>query len=98
MIALHTPGCCDQWPQHIAGAGDERCLTCHPPAFNVVGAVTIAGLRTDAVPAHVHDRVNERLGVLEQFVSDLIPPQPGEPGYVRRDQDADQSSSEERKG
>lgn len=80
-MIVHTPGTHDSWTQHVAGAGDERCQMCRPAAFDVVGSVTIIGLRTDVVPAHGHDRINERLGVVESILSDLIPPQPGEPGY-----------------
>lgn len=53
---------------------------CHPPTFPA-GSVMIVGLRTDSIPSHTHERLNERLGVVETILSDLIPLQPGESGY-----------------
>jgi hypothetical protein len=71
-------------PLHLRGEGSPNCLTCHPPAFPA-RLVADHG-HGDLVSADdIHNanikQLAERVAVVEQILSDAIPPQPGEPGH-----------------
>jgi hypothetical protein len=82
VITVHGSGI-EGEPLHLRGEGSENCLTCHPRLYPGVlsahGHLQIESA-VDLDAANIK-RLGERMSVVEQVLSDLIPLQPGEPGY-----------------
>lgn len=72
VLTVHSSGI-DGSPSHLRGDGGPDCATCHPPMF----PATLL-LPEDPHVAAALARLSERVGVVEQILSDSIPEQPWE--------------------
>jgi len=84
VLTVHGSGI-EGEPLHLRGEGGPNCITCHPHAYPA-RLVADHGHSDLVAASDIHHsnikQLDERVGVVENILSDAIPLQPYEKGYA----------------